>query len=127
MAAAPKDIDEYIASFPEDVQKLLGQVRRTIRKAAPRAQETIKYQIPTYMLNGNLIYFAAFRDHISVYPAPRGNQEFEAELAHYDGGKGTVRFPIDQPIPHDLIRRIVKYRIEADQAAAKRKTDKRKK
>jgi ribonuclease Z len=127
MKTAPKDIDAYIASFPTEVQKLLIQIRTTIRKAAPAAQETIKYQIPTYVLNGNLIYFAAYKNHISVYPAPRGSKEFEAELTRYDGGKGTVRFPIDQPIPHDLIRRIVKFRIKAGQEAAQQKENKSKK
>jgi uncharacterized protein YdhG (YjbR/CyaY superfamily) len=123
----PETIEEYIASFPPDVRPILEQVRATIRKAAPEAQETIKYQMPTYTLKGNLIYFAAYKNHISVYPAPRGSKEFEKELAQYQGGKGTVRFPLAQPIPFDLIRRIVKFRIKADAEAAQLKESKRKK
>jgi uncharacterized protein YdhG (YjbR/CyaY superfamily) len=106
----PKDIDEYIASFPEEVQEILQKIRKTIRKAAPDAQETISYQIPTFTLNGALIYFAAFEKHVSVYPAPRGAEEFKEELSAYKGGKGTVQFPLGKPVPYDLITRIVKFR-----------------
>lgn len=108
----PEDIDEYIATFPSDVQKILQRIRKTIRKAAPEAAEAISYAIPTFKLNGNLIHFAAYRNHIGLYPAPRGVAEFKEELAEYEGGKGTLRFPLDQPVPYDLITRIVKYRIE---------------
>src|SRR6266480_1873041 len=110
-STAPKNIDEYIAGFPGDVQKILKKIRLTIRKAAPGAQETIKYRIPTFTLNGNLIYFAAFRKHVGLYPAPRASQKFKSELSAYEGGKGTVRFPIDEPIPFALISRIVKFRV----------------
>jgi uncharacterized protein YdhG (YjbR/CyaY superfamily) len=118
-----KDIDEYIAAAPRKVQPALRQVRRTIRKAAPEARETISYRIPAYTLNGPLVYFAAFPDHISLYPAPRGAAEFKKELAAYKGGKGTVQFPLDKPIPYGLITRIVKFRMKENQAraAAKRK------
>jgi len=117
---APKDIDDYIASFPEDVQEILQKVRTTIRKAAPGAEETISYQIPTFKLNGTyLIYFAGFKNHISLYPAPRGAEEFKKELAAYEGGKGTVRFPLDKRIPFDLIKRIVKYKVQESQEKAK--------
>ena len=117
MRTAPKDIDDYIAGFPPTVQKLLQKVRTTIHKAAPKATEAIKYQIPTFVLDGrNLIHFAAFKEHIGVYPAPRGDAAFEKELASYAGGKGTVRFPLDEPLPLDLIKRIVKYRINARSA-----------
>jgi uncharacterized protein YdhG (YjbR/CyaY superfamily) len=109
---APADIDAYIADFPRDVQKILQQIRATIRKAAPGAEEAISYQIPTFRLNGNLIHFAAYQHHIGLYPAPRAEDEFKDELADYDGGKGTVRFPLDQPIPFDLIARIVKFRVK---------------
>jgi uncharacterized protein YdhG (YjbR/CyaY superfamily) len=107
--AAPRDIDEYIAAFPNDVQKILTKIRMTIRKAAPDAEETIKYQMPTFTLNGNLVHFAAFKKHIGFYPAPRGNDTFKDELSGYEGEKSTVRFPLDKPIPFHLISRIVKF------------------
>jgi uncharacterized protein YdhG (YjbR/CyaY superfamily) len=123
---APKNIDDYIAGFPEDVQKILQKVRTTIRKTAPSAEETISYQIPTFKLNGTyLIYFAGFKNHISLYPAPRGAEEFKKELAAYEGGKGTVRFPLDKPIPFDLIKRIVKYKIKENQEKTKTKAKKK--
>jgi uncharacterized protein YdhG (YjbR/CyaY superfamily) len=110
---APRDIDEYIAGFPAAVQETLEKIRMTIRKAAPGAEETISYKIPTFNLNGGyLIYFAAYKKHIGLYPAPRGSKEFREELSGYEGGKGTVRFPFDKPIPYDLIRRIVKFRVK---------------
>ena len=121
----PVDIDAYIAGFPPAVQKRLQSIRTTIRKAAPDAEETIKYAIPTFTLDGNLIFFAAFTNHISVYPAPRGNEQFQAELAEYEGGKGTVRFPNDRPIPLDLVRRIVEFRVKANREQAARKRRKR--
>lgn len=111
MKKAPQSIDEYIAAFPADVQKILERIRATIRKAAPAAKEAIKYRIPTFTLNGNLIHFAAFKNHIGLYPAPRGAEQFKKELSSYEGGKGTVKFPLDKPIPYDLITRIVKYRV----------------
>lgn len=119
----PKNIDEYIEGFPKDVQELLEKIRATIRKAAPEAEETIKYQIPTFVLKGNLVHFAAFKNHIGFYPAPQGMEEFKEELAPYEAGKGTARFPLDQPIPYDLITRIVKYRarMNLEKAAAKKK------
>lgn len=107
----PKDIDEYIAGFPDEVQKVLQKIRTTIEEVAPNSIEAISYQIPTFKLNGkNLIHFAAFKNHVGVYPAPRGADEFKDELAAYKGGKGTVQFPLDQTIPYDLIARIVKFR-----------------
>ena len=107
------NIDEYIQGFPDDVQKILQKIRKTIQKAAPGATEAISYQIPTFKLDGkNLIHFAGFKNHIGVYPAPREADEFKEELAAYKGGKGTVQFPLDQPIPYDLIRRIVKFKLE---------------
>lgn len=119
---APKDIDEYIAGFPNDVQEILEKIRMTIRKAAPGAEETISYQIPTFTLSGRyLIYFAAYKKYISIYPAPRGREEFKEELAGYEGGKGTVRFPLDKPIPFGLIRRIVKFRVKENLERAKAK------
>jgi uncharacterized protein YdhG (YjbR/CyaY superfamily) len=113
-------IDEYIATFPDDVQKILQRIRKTIKKAAPKAEETISYQIPTFKLNGSyLIYFAGYKKHVSVYPAPRGEKEFKQELAGYEGGKGTVQFPLDQPIPYDLISRLVKFRTKKNLESVK--------
>lgn len=114
-----KDIDAYIGRFPREVQKRLQLIRTTIRTAAPELEEAIKYEIPTFIGNGNVVFFAGFKDHISVYPAPRGNKEFQQELSRYAGGKGTVRFPMDEPIPLDLIRRITLFRLEQDRARAK--------
>lgn len=119
----PQTIDEYVAGFPSDVQAVLQKIRKTIRKAAPDATEKISYQIPTFVLEGNLIHFAAYKKHIGLYPAPRGNPEFKDELVAYEGGKGTLQLPLDKPIPYDLISRIVKFRVKAnlDKAATKRK------
>ena len=120
--AAPKDIDEYIAGFPNDVQEILETIRITIRKAAPDAEETISYQIPTFTLKGRyLVYFAAYKKHIGLYPAPRGIEKFKKELSVYQGGKGTVRFPLDKPIPFGLIKRIVKFSVKENLERAKAK------
>ena len=108
---APHDIDEYISGFPQDVQEILQKIRGTIKKAAPEAEETIRYNIPTFYLKGQyLIYFAAFKKHISLYPAPIGNEQFREAIAEYASGKGTLQFPQDKPIPYGLIARIVKFR-----------------
>jgi uncharacterized protein YdhG (YjbR/CyaY superfamily) len=103
-------VDEYISGFPADVQKILQKVRATVRKAAPDAEEAVKYGIPTLTLNGNLVHYGAFRKHIGFYPAPQGLEEFKAELSKYKGAKGSVQFPLDAPIPYDLIARITKFR-----------------
>lgn len=108
---APMTIDEYIADYPKDVQKLLEQVRNTIKKAAPKAEEKINYGIPTFTLNGNLVHFGAFKNHIGFYAAPTGHKAFEKELSLYKTGKGSVQFPIDQPLPLSLISQIVKFRV----------------
>ena len=115
----------YIAGFPPDVQNVLRRIRTTIRQAEPELEEAIKYEMPTFTLNGNVVFFAAFKEHVSVYPAPRGNKQFKAELARYDGGKGTARFPLDEPIPFDLIARITKFRAEEDRTRAKAKSTRR--
>lgn len=108
---APKNIDEYIGNFPPDVQKILEKIRALIKKTARGAEESISYGIPAFKQAGNVVlYFAAFKKHVSVYPAPRGAAEFKAELKEYAGGKGTVQFPLNESIPYDLIRRIVKFR-----------------
>jgi len=108
----PKNIDDYIAGFPRDVQEILNKIRATIREAAPDAEERIAYQIPTFFLNGNLVHFAAFKKHIGFYPTPTGIEEFKEELSVYGWAKGSVKFPLDKPIPFDLIRRIVKFRVK---------------
>lgn len=115
---APTTIDEYIAGFPPEVQKILQKIRLTIRKVAPGAEETIGYQMPTFKLNGNLVHFAAFKNHIGFYPVPTGIEKFKKELAAYEQGKGSVQFPLDQPIPYDLISRIVKFRVKENTARA---------
>ncbi len=119
--AEPQTIDEYIAGFPPDVQEILQKVRTTIKKAAPGAQETIKYRMPTFLLNGNLVYFAGFKEHIGFYPIPTGIEAFEKELSVYKQGKGSVQFPLDQPIPYGLITKIVKFRVKENLAKAKAK------
>jgi len=123
--ATPRNIDEYIAGFPDDVQEILEKIRTTIRKAAPGAQEAIKYQIPTFTLNGNLVYFGVFKKHIGFYPAPRGVEEFSDELSEYEGAKSTARFPLDEPIPFGLIRKIVKFRVKKSLARVAAKDKKR--
>jgi uncharacterized protein YdhG (YjbR/CyaY superfamily) len=106
----PKNIDEYIADFPKDVQKLLQQLRSTIKKAAPKAEEKIAYGIPTFTLHGNLVHFGGYKTHIGFYPAPSGLEAFKKELGQYLTGKGTAQFPLDKPLPLDLITEIVKFR-----------------
>jgi uncharacterized protein YdhG (YjbR/CyaY superfamily) len=108
----PTTIDEYIQGFPDNIQKLLEQVRNTISSAAPEAEEAISYAIPTFKLNGNLVHFAAFKNHIGFYPAPTGLKEFKKELSLYAQGKGSAQFPLDQPLPLALITKIVKYRVK---------------
>jgi uncharacterized protein YdhG (YjbR/CyaY superfamily) len=121
----PATIDDYIAGFPKDVQKILREIRTTIRKAAPRAEESISYRIPTYKLDGPLVYFAAFKSHIGMYPMTGATRtKFEKELSKYEGGKGTVRFPLDRPIPHALIGRIVKFKVKENAEKAKRSAKK---
>ncbi|NTU70078.1 hypothetical protein HGB13_04685 [bacterium] len=105
-------IDEYIALFPKEVQATLQKIRNVIKKAAPKATEAISYQMPTFKLNGNLVHFAAFTDHIGFYPVPSGIKAFEKELAPYITGKGTIQFPIDRPIPYDLVSKVVLFRVK---------------
>ena len=119
-------IDEYIATFPADIQKLLQEVRTTIKAAAPEAEEKISYQMPTFFLNGNLVHFAAFKNHIGFYPAPTGMEAFAQDLAQYKGAKGSVQFPLNKPMPLDLITRIVKYRVTENLKKAGIKSSKKK-
>ena len=110
-----KNVDEYINGFPSDVQAKLEKIRKTIRTNAPQAEEVISYGIPGYKYHGVLIYFAGFANHISIYPAPRQHAAFKNELAPYKGGKGTVQFPNDKPIPFELVKRIVKFRVKLNE------------
>ena len=105
-----KDIDEYILQFPREIQEKLRAVRNVIREAASDATERISYRMPAYFLRGNLVYFAAFKNHIGFYPTSSGTEAFQTELAEYAGGKGSVRFPFGKPLPLDLIRRIIEFR-----------------
>ena len=121
--SAPGTIDEYIAAFPPDVQSILKKIRLTIRKAAPQAQVKISYKMPAFTLDGDLIYFAAFKKHIGVYPPVRGNEQLNKALSRYRGEKGNLKFPLDEPIPYELIARVVKFRLKehAERARSKRK------
>jgi len=104
-------IDEYIAMFPKQIQNILQELRQTIGESAPQAQETISYQMPTFKLNGNLVYFAAFKNHIGFFPTSSAIINFKKELSEYETSKGTIRFPLDKPIPFDLVKKIVKFRV----------------
>lgn len=119
-----KTIDEYIAAYPKDIQKKLNDVRDVIRKAAPEAEEAIKYAIPTFVLHGNLVHFAAMTNHLGFYPAPAGIVEFKKELSKYVQGKGSIQFPYDQPLPLRLIKAIVEFRVaqNLEKAESKKKT-----
>jgi len=112
-------IDEYIGEFPEQVQELLQQVRNAIRDAAPKAEEAIKYGIPTFVYHGNLVHFGGFKNHIGFYPAPQGLREFQKELSKYKGSKGAVQFPLDEKMPLTLIKKITKFRVKKNEEAAK--------
>jgi uncharacterized protein YdhG (YjbR/CyaY superfamily) len=122
---APKDIDEYIAGFPTDVQVILEKIRMTIRHAAPDAEETIKYSMPTFTLAGNLVYFAAFKKHVGLFPPARGDEKFKNEASAYEGPKGSLRFPLDAPIPYALIDAVVKLRVKENLGRTEAKAKKR--
>jgi uncharacterized protein YdhG (YjbR/CyaY superfamily) len=119
-------IDEYIATFPADIQAILQELRATIHAAAPEATEKISYQMPTFYLKGNLVHFGAFTNHIGFYPAPRGIEAFQKELSAYKGSKGAVQFPIDEPLPLELVSRIVRFRVEENLKIAEEKARKKK-
>src|SRR6478736_10323491 len=112
MTQKPKEIDRYIAQFPKNVQAILKRVRKTIRSAAPEASEVISYQMPAVKGHGILVYFAAWKEHIGLYPPITGNKALEKAVARYAGPKGNLQFPLNEPIPYDLIERIVRHRIE---------------
>jgi uncharacterized protein YdhG (YjbR/CyaY superfamily) len=120
---APTAIDEYIAASSPDVQAILRKIRRVVRDAAPDAEEAISYQMPAFKLNGVLVYFAAFKKHIGFFPPIRGDAKLEQAVARYAGEKGNLQFPLDQPIPYDLIERIAKFRAKQNlgKVAAKRR------
>jgi uncharacterized protein YdhG (YjbR/CyaY superfamily) len=117
----PKTLDDYVDRFPKDVQRLLRKMRLTIRKAAPKAKETISYGIPAFTLDGNLVWFAAFKSHIGFYPTGSGIAAFKKELSAYRGAKGSVQFPFDEPLPVALVSRIVKFRVKQSLSTKKRK------
>ena len=120
----PTDIDNYIRSFPKESQILLQEIRNAIKKAAPGAEERISYGIPAFNLNDRyLIYFAGFKNHVSVYPAPREHDDFKEKLANYKGGKGTVQFPLDKPLPLGLITQIVKFKVKENRETIKEKNE----
>jgi uncharacterized protein YdhG (YjbR/CyaY superfamily) len=120
--SAPKDIDEYIAAFSPEIQSILEKIRVTIREAAPGAEERISYQMPAFTLGGVLVYFAAFKKHIGLYPPVKGDQELRKEISRYQGPKGNLKFPLDERIPYALIRRIVRARVkeQRERVASKR-------
>lgn len=120
------EVEKYIALQPEEVQELLWQVRKVIREEAPGAEETISYGIPTFKLNGNLVHYAAFKKHIGFYPAPVGMEQFKKQLSAYVQGKGSVQFPVDKPMPLELIREIVRFRVAQNQAKTNYKPKKQK-
>jgi len=123
--SALKTIDDYIAGFPEDIQMLLEKIRLTIREAAPEAEEAISYQMPTFRLKGNLVHFAAHAKHIGLYPAPTGIEQFKEELSAYESGKGSIKFSLDEPIPFELISKIVAFRVKENLAKAAAKGKKK--
>ena len=120
VAAGP--IDDYIERHPDEVRRILSRIRKTIQAAAPKAEETISYQIPTFKYHGNLVHFAAWKTHVGFYPTSSGIREFSSELQSYKLSRGTVQFPLDRPIPYGLIGRIVRFRAKENRARAEAKT-----
>ena len=112
-------IDEYISNFPKDVRDVLEELRLVINKTAPKAKETIRYGIPTFTLNGNLVHFAAFKNHIGFYPTPSAIEAFKKELSPFKQSKGTVQFPLDKPIPLELVKKIVEFRVQDNTSSKK--------
>lgn len=120
MNKKPATVEEYISSFPPDIQELLQQVRLTIQEAAPDAEECIAYGMPAYKLNGPLVYFAGYKGHIGFYAAPTGHEAFKKELSRYKEGKGSVQFPLDESLPLKLIEKIVRFRVEENRTKSKK-------
>lgn len=123
--SAPATIDEYIAGYAPEVQEILEKIRKTVREIAPEAEEVISYRMPAFKLKGILVYFAAFKNHIGLYPPISGDDELLKAVASYAGEKGNLRFPLDQPIPYDLIERIVRLRARQNREKASEKTRKK--
>jgi uncharacterized protein YdhG (YjbR/CyaY superfamily) len=121
--STPATIDDYIAAFPKEVQAILKKIRLTVRAAAPKAEEKISYRMPAFAQNGILIYFAAFKNHIGIFPPVRGDDKLIKELSRYRGEKGNLKFPLDEPVPYKLISKIVKLRLKqhAEKVRSKRK------
>ena len=119
-------VDEYILQFPHEVQDILRELRKVIKRTAPMAEEKISYSMPTYKMHRNLVHFAAYKKHIGFYPTPSGIEEFKIELSAYEGAKGSVKFPIDKTIPYELIRKIVAFRVKENLERAKAKGKKEK-
>lgn len=117
--AIPKTVDQYILACPPQVGSILRRIRRTVRAVAPQAVEVISYRMPAFKMKGVLVYFAAFKNHIGLYPPVSGDPELVKAVSRYAGEKGNLRFPLDQPIPYDLIERVVKHRVNQDRAGAK--------
>src|SRR6202142_1214448 len=124
--AGPGSIDEYIAAFPQEIQKILQELTATIKAAAPKAYEKISYQMPAFDLKGNLVWFAAYKNHIGFYPMPSGIQAFKKEFSVYEGSKGAIRFPIDKPLPLKLVSKVVKFRVAENLKKAETKSRKKK-
>jgi uncharacterized protein YdhG (YjbR/CyaY superfamily) len=120
----PETVDEYIAQFIPDVQKTLNEIRSFIKREVPEAMEKISYGIPTFYLNGNLVHFAAFKDHYGFFPSPSGIDQFEKELAPYRSGKGTLRFALDKPIPWTILKKVIRFRIKENLIKAEQKKEK---
>lgn len=125
-ATKPISIEEYKLLFSKEVQQILEDIRNTIQQAAPNAEETISYNIPTFTLHGNLVHFGAFKNHIGFYPTPTATAKFKKELSFYEGAKGSIKFPLDEPMPLDLMTKIVKYRIKENLQRAAEKSKKKK-
>lgn len=122
----PKSIDEYILLYPQEIQEILNTIRKVIKDSAPNAEEKISYGMPTFALNGNLVHFAAYKNHIGFYPSSSGISSFQQELSEYKTSKGAVQFPIGKPVPYELISQIVKYRVAENQSKAEEKIKKKK-
>jgi len=123
----PKTIDEYILQFLPEIQEILQMIRKVIKESVPEAQEKISWGMPTFVLHGNLIHFAAFKNHIGLYPSPSGIDNFQQELSEYKGGKGSIQFPLKKPMPYELISKIVKFRVAENIKIAEEKSKKQKK
>ena len=119
-------IDEYISQFPHDVQEILKNIRQIIKEAVPEAREKISYRMPTFDLHGNLVHFAAFKKHIGLYPTPSGIETFDRELSEYKTSKGGVQFPLEKPIPYELIKKIVQFRAAENIQKAEEKLKRKK-